>query len=146
MESETLPRDTAWAMSDESIDMARRGYEAFNEGDPDGMVSSFAPNFEYLTTGEIPGADAAYRGPEGLREFVGWMWSEFEEPRIEVHELTEVGNQVLAEVTLRGRGKQSGVETSWNIWHLWTARDGEIVRGQAFTSRQEALEAAGLSK
>ena len=133
-------------MSEENVEIARRGYEAFNKGDPDGMVVNFAPNFEYVTTGGIPGVDAVYRGPEGLTEFVGWMWGEFEDPRIEVHELTEAGNQVLAEVTLRGGGKQSGVETSWNIWHLWTAQAGKIVRGQAFTSRQEALEAAGLQE
>jgi ketosteroid isomerase-like protein len=92
-------------MSEENVEIARRGYEAFNKGDPDGMVANFAPNFEYVTTGGIPGVDAVYRGPEGLTEFVGWMWGEFEEPRIEVHELTEAGNQVLAEVTLRGRGQ-----------------------------------------
>ena len=124
--------------------MARRGYEAFNRGDPKAMVVDFAPNFEYVTTGGIPGVDSVYRGPEGLTEAVGWIWGEFENPGIEVHALTEAGNQVLAEVTLRGRGKQSGVDTSWNIWHLWTAQDGKIVRGQAFTSSQEALEAAGL--
>ena len=72
------------------------------------------------------------------------MWSGFEEPRIKVHELTDAGNQVFAEVTLRGRGKQSGVETSWHIWHVWTAQAGKIIRGQAFTSRREALQAAGL--
>jgi ketosteroid isomerase-like protein len=130
-------------VSEENVEMARRGYEAFNRGSRDGMVADFAPNFEYVTTGGIPGVDDVYRGAKGLTEFVGWMWGEFEDPRIEVHELIETGNQVLAEVTLRGRGKRSGVETSWNIWHLWTAQDGKIVRGQAFTSRQEALEAAG---
>jgi uncharacterized protein len=108
-------------MSEENIEMARRGYEAFNRGDLDGMVADLAPNFEYVTTGGIPGIDALYRGPERLTEFIGWMWDEFEDPRIDVRELTEAGNQVLAEVTLRGRGKQSGVETSWSLCHLWTA-------------------------
>lgn len=133
-------------MSQENAEIARRGYEAFNRGDLDGMVADFAPNIEYVTTGQVPGVDAAYRGPEGLTEFLGWMWGEFEEPRIEVHELTEAGNHVLAEVTLRRRGKQSGVETNWNVWHMWTLRDGQIARGQAFTSRDDALEAAGLSE
>jgi|EndMetStandDraft_3_1072993.scaffolds.fasta_scaffold265009_2 ketosteroid isomerase-like protein len=131
-------------MSEENVEMARRGYEAFNRGDLEGMVATFAPNFEYVTTGGIPDADAVYQGPGGLKQFVGWMWSGFEEPRIKVHELTDAGNQVFAEVTLRGRGKQSGVETSWHIWHVWTAQAGKIIRGQAFTSRREALQAAGL--
>ncbi|HEY6670999.1 MAG TPA: hypothetical protein VIZ91_00715 [Solirubrobacterales bacterium] len=41
-------------MSEENVEIARRGYEAFNKGDPDGMVVNFAPNFEYVTTGESP--------------------------------------------------------------------------------------------
>jgi ketosteroid isomerase-like protein len=48
-------------MSQENVEIARRGYEAFNKGDPDGMVANFAPNFEYVTTGGIPGVDAVYR-------------------------------------------------------------------------------------
>ena len=69
-----------------------------------------------------------------------------EDPHLEVHELTDAGDQVLAALTLRGRGKQSGVETSWEIWHVWTLRDGRVVGHQAFTNRAEALAAAGLSE
>ena len=46
-------------------------------------------------------------------------------------------------MTLFGRGRQSGIETNWTIWHLWTIRGGEVVRGQGFTDRESALEAAG---
>ena len=47
-------------------------------------------------------------------------------------------------VTFRGRGKQSGIATSWDLWQLWTLRDGKAVRGQAFTDKSEALGAAGV--
>ena len=49
-------------------------------------------------------------------------------------------------LTLSGRGKRSGVETSWNIWQVWTFREGKFFRGHGFTSRDEALKAAGLSE
>jgi ketosteroid isomerase-like protein len=65
---------------------------------------------------------------------------------MEVHELVDAGDQVMAAVTLRGRGKQSGVETSWDVWHVWTVEHRKVVHGQAFTSRAEALGAAGLSE
>jgi ketosteroid isomerase-like protein len=133
-------------MSQENVEMARRAYEALERGDFDGMVSDLAPSFEYVTTGAIPGVTGAYRGREGLREFLRWMWDEFDSPRIEVHDLTDAGDQVLVSVTLRGRGKQSGVEASWDVWHLWTMQDGKVVHGQAFASREKALEAAGLSE
>ena len=53
---------------------------------------------------------------------------------------------MLVGATARGRGKQSGVESGWHLWHLWTLREGKIVRGEGFTDRDEALEAAGLSE
>ena len=133
-------------MSEESAAIARRAYEAFNRGDQQAMVADLAPNFEYATTGAIPGMTGVYRGVEGILGFLEWMRSEFERPRIEVNELVDAGDQVVAAVTLRGRGKQSGVEASWDVWHVWTMEHGKAVHGQAFTSREEALEAAGLSE
>jgi ketosteroid isomerase-like protein len=133
-------------MSQENVEMVRRAYEAFNRGDLDGMVTDYAPTFEYVTTGTIPGVGGMYRGAEGWLEFMRWFWSEFETPRVEIRELIEARDHVLASLTLRGRGKQSGVEASWDVWHVWTVQHGQVVRGQGFTSRQQALEFAGLSE
>jgi ketosteroid isomerase-like protein len=36
------------------------------------------------------------------------------------------------------------VESGWHLWHVWTLGGGKIARGQGFTDRDEALEAAGL--
>ena len=86
------------------------------------------------------------RGPEGWRRFLEGFWGEFDHARLEVHEFLEAGDQVLVTLTMRGRGKQSCAETSGTLWHLWTVQDGKVVRGQGFTSRHEALEAAGLQE
>ena len=133
-------------MSQENLDWARRAYAAFNRGDLAGGVENFAPEFEWVATGVVPDVEGVYRGPGEYRRFLELWWSEFEDPHIEVHDLTDAGDQVLASLTLRGRGKQSGVATSWEIWHVWTLRDGKVVGHQAFTSRDEAFEAAGLSE
>ena len=132
-------------MSEENVEVVRRGYEAFNRGDLDGMVADFAPTFEYVASGAVPGTGGVYAGPEGLREFMGWF-GEFYEARAEIDELIDAGDRVLVATTTRGRGKQSGVQSAWHLWQLWTLRDGKIVRGQGFTNRDEALEAAGLSE
>lgn len=72
------------------------------------------------------------------------FWGEFDDARLEAHEFIEAGDQVLVSLTVRGRGKQSGAEASWDIWLLWTLRGGKVVHGQGFTDRDEALQAAGL--
>jgi ketosteroid isomerase-like protein len=133
-------------MSQENLELTRRAYAAFNRGDLEDMLAYLAPDFEYLTTGAIPGVEGVYRGPEGFRQFLESFWGEFDEPGLEVRELIEAEDRVLAGLTFQGRGKQSGVETTWNLWHVWTVRGGKAVLGQAFTSREQALEAAGLSE
>jgi len=41
-------------MSQENVEMLRRGYEAYNRGDAAGTVADFAPTFEYHDTPEFP--------------------------------------------------------------------------------------------
>ena len=90
--------------------------------------------------------ERVYRGPEGWRRFLELFWSEFDDARIEIRDLIASGDHVVAVLTFRGRGKQSGVETSWDLWQVVTLQDGKAVRGQGFTTESQALEAAGLSE
>jgi len=124
--------------------MLRRGFDAYNRGDLDAAVADFASDCEYVTSGALPGSRGVYQGPEGYKQFSGWLRDEFEDARLDVNDVIDAGDRVLASLTLRGRGRQSGAATSWDVWQVWTIRDGRIVRGQAFTDETEALEAAGL--
>jgi ketosteroid isomerase-like protein len=133
-------------MSEENVEIARRAVEAFNEGDVEGSIADLAPEFEYVATGRVPGAEGVYRGPEGWRRFLELFWGEFDEARIEIRDLVASDDHVVWAATFRGRGKQSGVETTWDRWQVWTLRDGKVVRGQGFTSESDALEVAGLSE
>ena len=134
-------------MSQENVEIVRRGYEAFNEGDLEGMVASCAPDFVYVPTGAIPGVEGTYRGPEEYKQqIVELFGDEFDDYGAEIHELMDAGDQVLVSLTFRGRGKRSGAESRWSVWQVWTVRDGSVVHGQGYTSRDEAVEAAGLSE
>lgn len=92
----------------------------------------------------IPGAEGIHRGREGFRAFLERWWGEFEDPQVDVHELIDAGDRVLASVTFRGRGKLSGAEATWSLWQLWTVRRGQVTHGRGFTNKEEALEAAGM--
>jgi hypothetical protein len=133
-------------MSQENVETVRRGYEAFNRGDIDGVVGLLAPDFEYVASGLVPGVGGVYRGAAGLRGFAETFWAEFDDPHIEIHELIDAGDQVVASTTMRGHGKQSGAEASWSVCQVWTVRDGAAVAGQGFPSRVDALESVGRSE
>ena len=132
-------------MSEENVESLRRAFEAYNRGDIDAAVADITADCEYIPSGALPGIRDVLRGPEGYKRTIAWLRDAFEDAHIDA-ELTDAGDQVLAQLTVQGRGKQSGVETAWEFWQLWTYRDGKVVHGRGFTDPDENLEAAGLSE
>jgi ketosteroid isomerase-like protein len=53
-------------------------------------------------------------------------------------------DKVLATVTFRGHGRGSGMDAERPEFHIWTLRDGAVVRFEWFYMERDALEAAGL--
>ena len=64
----------------------------------------------------------------------------------EVLEIRDLGDRLLSECHLRGRGKASGAETETTFAFLVDFRNGKIVRVLSFLDPKDALEAAGLSE
>ena len=125
--------------------MVRRAFAAFERGDLDAAVADIDSDCEFVPTGTLPGGRGVYRGPEGYKRFSSWIKEEFEDAHVDVTDLTDAGDRVLISLTIRGRGRQSGATTTWDLWHVWTVQDGRFIHGQAFSRKTDALEAAGLS-
>ncbi|HLM25510.1 MAG TPA: nuclear transport factor 2 family protein [Thermoleophilaceae bacterium] len=78
----------------------RRGYGATNRGDIEEAVDALAaPDCEFIPAGLLPGVEEVYRGPEGFRRLLNLLWETFDNPRLEVYDLVDAGDQVLATVT-----------------------------------------------
>ena len=54
----------------------------------------------------------------------------------------KTGERVLAVGRISGRARGSGVETEQRVVVLYTVRDGLIVRGREYQTKEEALAAA----
>ena len=57
----------------------------------------------------------------------------------------DLGERVLVLSRFEATGRD-GIEANLPMAHLWTLRDGKVVRMDAFADQQKALEAAGLSE
>ena len=134
-------------MSQENVEIVRRAYERWNQGDFGGDLEKnlFAPGFEYLPA-PVVGLGETIQGLDGFMRFLEQFWEDFNGAHVEPQELMEAGDRVLAVVTFRGKGRQSGVDVNMEVFQLWTLCEGKVVRGQGFREREEALEAAGLSE
>jgi ketosteroid isomerase-like protein len=115
-----------------------------------GLRSALAtsdPNVEWTFTAEARGAafKSVYRGPDGVREFWDTFIEPWEEVKVEVEEIRDVGDSVLAIVVFHARARD-GLEVDQPFVHVITFRGSQVIRFEAFAERelQQALEAAGL--
>ncbi len=126
------------------IEMLRAGYEAFSRGEWDSVFREAHPDIELITTDRVtnPGT---YRGVDDIRRFFEDLFEPFEEVVAEPEEFLERGDQIVVLVVVRSRPRGSSAFIENRIGHLWTMRDGQVVRFQIFPEREKALEAAGLA-
>jgi len=71
---------------------------------------------------------------------------EFDEWQLEVDELFDRDDRVVAMARQYGPGSSSGADVSLKFAQVLTLRVGKIVRVDNYLDRGQALEAAGLSE
>ena len=136
-------------MSEENVEVVCRAIEANRSGPPAETVEKAAelahPDLDFVSRlSAVEGR--SYRGIDGVRAYYEDLADAWQEWHNELLEVTEIGpNTVLTESVFRGTGR-SGVEVELRINILFKLLDGRIVRMHAYPSREEALEAAGLSE
>ena len=132
-------------MSRENVDNLRRNYEHFiATGEFSG---EFAPDFVWdMSTFRNWPERQTYEGIEGARQFLAeWLeaWDDWE---LELEELRDADESVVAIVRQRGRSKATGLLVDMHFGQVWQIRDGKNLRMRMYASPDEALEAAGLQE
>jgi ketosteroid isomerase-like protein len=132
-------------VSENYVQLAKWGYEAFLEGKLSSVVQMIDPAFvAYLPDG-LPGAKT-YEGQEGFLAGVREQLEAFDEWRLEPQKFIPAGDRVLVLVRQHGRGRLSGVEVDVFTAWLWTFSDGKAVELRVFLDQDEAFEAIGVTK
>jgi ketosteroid isomerase-like protein len=132
-------------MSQENVEVVREATDAFNRQDPDALVACLHHDVEWEAQSGIPGIPGVYHGLAEVREWFEEFLEVWESFHAEVAETTETGDgRVVVEFMVTARGGGSGVETQLRVWTIFSFANGKIARRQAFWTRAEVLEAAGL--
>jgi ketosteroid isomerase-like protein len=132
-------------MSQDNLQLVRRVYDLWNQGDIDAATELFDPEVVWHGYTHLP--DSGRR--DGVDEVRAWVtdfaeaWGEI---WVSIERLVEVEDDaVLALVRMSGRGRDSGVAVTSGVdGHLWTIRAGRIVAVRLFQGSRAALEAVGL--
>ena len=131
-------------MSEENVEVVRRMYDAYLSGDFETALALIDP--EVVFDVSIRPEGKVYRGHEGVVEALRTWTGTWEAFRMEVEEIIDAGDQVVAVDTQSGRGRGSGLPLAQQTASVFTISDGKIVKVLWLTSREKALEAAGLSE
>jgi ketosteroid isomerase-like protein len=130
-------------MSQENVEVVRRGIEAWNQRDLPTWRALFHPHAELDWSRSRGPFKGVYRGVGGLESFWDEFWSTFETIAIETHGVTEVGSEVVVPNTAHVSGR-GGIEATARSAFVFTVKRGQIIRLRMFQEPTEALEAAGL--
>ena len=133
-------------MSQENVEIIRGGYEGFARGDVDAVLDRLDPDVDWHPAiAPILGVETV-RGREAVRRFLTRaLFEGFDQFRAEPVSFEDLGRDfVLVMVRYSGRGESSGIELDQTFATLYELRDGKTVTMRDYSTREEALEAAGL--
>jgi ketosteroid isomerase-like protein len=105
----------------------RRLYEA--RGNPDIVKTVLAPDVRWEVVAGFPHSNI-YQGLNGVFDFFTLLFGDFEDWHTEPAEIFEAGDRVIGLGFYSGRAKGTGKPFKARFAHVWTVRDGFIVRLQ----------------
>jgi len=125
----------------ETIAVVRRLYEA--RGNPEVIRQVLAPDVRWEVVEGFPYSDV-YEGLDTVVErFFKRLFTDFEDWRTEPLELFEADDRVFAIGTYSARARANGRTFQARFAHLWTLRDGVIVRLQQCADTVQIAKALG---
>jgi ketosteroid isomerase-like protein len=131
-------------METENEAAARRFAEAITSGDREAGLAVCDPEIEFRSMLGIDGR--AYMGHEGIREYYDDIESAWAEWNVEVERIAEAPDgRVAIVMTMHARGKGSGLGVADRTAHVWTLRDGRLLRNELHREPERALQELGLS-
>ena len=134
-------------MSRKNVDVVRSAYEAWNAGDLDAAVEFLDPVIEWRMPPNFPEA-GTYQGVDEVKSRLEEFLESWEDFQVEVEELIEAGDRVVALTRFRGRSKGVGLELTGVAVdaQVWTLSEGRVTHVWMYGGTEEALEAGGLSE
>jgi Ketosteroid isomerase-related protein len=119
-------------MSEQSVEIVKRAYAAFAEGDVPAVLGMFADDIEWHEAEGMP-YGGVYRGGEAVVQNVfGPISQDVEGFALTPEEFMAAGDTVAVVVSLTGTGKATGKPLDLPVVHVWDIQDGKAVRFRQF--------------
>ena len=132
-------------MSQEKIEIVRGVYAGWIDGDVTRALERLDSTVVWDAIADAPDA-GTYRGHAGVRRYMEDWLGDFDILSMDFEQAIDGEDSLVIAQCGRTKGKGSGVETSLNYACAYWFRSGKIIEIKEFRTKEEALEAVGLSK
>jgi ketosteroid isomerase-like protein len=123
---------------------ARTFAETITSGDRPAALAICHPEIEFESMLGLTGG--RYHGHAGIQRYFDDVESAWEDWKVDVEQTVEgPDGRVAIVMTMHARGKGSGVMLAERTAHIWTLRDGKLVRNQLFRDPEGALRELGVA-
>ena len=129
-------------MSQESVELARRAYEAFNRRDLGLLLALMDVEADLIP--QLAAMEGDFHGHDGIRRWWQALLDAWPDYKAEVIEIRDLGSATLAKVQVGGHAADSGIPVTEASWHVWRWRGKKAVWFAVFPTEADALEAAEL--
>ena len=120
-------------MSEENVELYRRGIEAFNQRDLEAFLALADPDVVGISR-VLAIEGGSYRGHDGTREWWRDLLGVFPDFRIEVVWVREAGDLTVSELRNSAHGEGGAAPLEEFVWQVSEWRDGRVIRWQMYDS------------
>jgi ketosteroid isomerase-like protein len=131
-------------MSQENVELFHQSIEAVNRRDLNAFLGLMDEDVEAVS--RIVAVEGDLHGHDGIRRWWEEWFGVFPDYEIEVVEMTDLGDVTIAAIRALGHGAGSEVPFEDMVWLAGRWRRGKCVWWRTSYTRDELLEAAGLSE
>lgn len=129
-------------VAESNLDLVRKGFETLNQGGVEALLPFIHGEFEVTTPAGLAAEPDTYRGPEGVRRYFESFYEAMDRVEFVPQRFVAVGELTVVDLTLRARGRTTGIETEQHLSQVWELRDGQAIRVRVFATFEQAISAA----
>jgi ketosteroid isomerase-like protein len=132
-------------MTQENVEIVKAAIEAYNRQDFDAWMAHFDREIVWWAIADEP-EPGPFQGHEAVRKMTARWLDLLPDLRFEVKEYIDAGEYVIVPARICGHAAGSDADVAVDDVFVDRVLDGKIVEVREFRTREEALEAVGLSE
>ena len=111
--------------------LIEKAYDAFGRGDIGAVIEMLDDDISWSVPATVPHG-GQFKGKDGVGSFFQGLGGAWESLGLDVESLSEAGDDLVISVLRASGTRQGGQAAEYGATHVFTVRDGRVVRFREF--------------